>query len=62
MEPDPTSKIEMYSYKEIMDMLRELKEKFPASYKWFLIWELEKMHGPRRSSEGLGEEKETHSG
>lgn len=62
MEPNPTSKIENYSHSELLETLEKLKKEFPASYKWFIIWELEKMHGARRNSSGLGQEQEENSG
>lgn len=62
MEPNPTSKIENYSHEELLDCLAYLKAKYPATHKWFIVWELEKLHGPRRSDPGLGQEQEAHSG
>jgi hypothetical protein len=59
---DANSKLEDYSYRELMDTLAKLQEKFPAVYRWFLIWELEKMHGTRESDSGLGQEQEADSG
>lgn len=59
---DANSKLEDYSYREIMDVLAKLQEKFPAVYRWFLIWELEKMHGARQSDSGLDQEQETNPG
>ena len=56
------SKIEDYSFKELMQTLARIKEEYPAVYRWFLIWELEKQHGTRESSEGLEQEQETDSG
>ena len=46
------SKIEDYSFKEILDTLAYLKAKYPSVYKWFFIWEMEKLHGARRSDSG----------
>lgn len=56
-----TSRIEDYSFKEVMQTLDRIKEEYPAVYRWFLIWELEKQHGPRESSDGLGQEQEANS-
>jgi hypothetical protein len=56
------SKVEDYSYKEVVDGLRHLKEKFPSVYRWFFIWTLEELHGPRQSDPGLDQEQETDSG
>ena len=59
---EANSKLEDYSYKELMDTLAWIKEEYPAVYRWFLIWELEKQHGPRTHSKGLGQEQEADSG
>ena len=56
MNPEANSKLEYYSYKELMDTLAKIKKDFPAVYRWFLIWELEKMHGARENSSGLDQE------
>ncbi len=56
------SKIEDYTTEEVMDALAFLKAKFPSVYKWFFIWEMEKLHGARRSDPGLDQKQETDSG
>lgn len=56
------SKIEAYSDTEIMDGLKFLRAKYPSVFKWFFIWEMEKLHGPRKSSSGLGQEQKADSG
>ncbi len=56
MDPEANSKLEDYSYKEVMETLAKIKKDFPAVYRWFLIWELEKQHGPRKSNAGLDQE------
>lgn len=56
MNIEANSKLENYSYKELMDTLAKIKEDFPAVYRWFLIWELEKMHGTREDNSRLGQE------
>jgi len=59
---DANSKLENYSHREIMVALAKLQEKFPAVYRWFLIWELEKMYGARGSDSGLDQEQEANPG
>lgn len=59
---DPKSKIEDYSHEELLDGLAFLKAKYPSVHKWFIVWELEKLHGARRSGPGLDQEQEANSG
>lgn len=53
---------EAYSHAELLKGLSLLKEKYPAVYKWFVLWELEKANDSRQSNSGLGQEQEAHSG
>jgi hypothetical protein len=59
---DAKSHLENYSYKEIKEVLANLKKTSPAVYRWFIIWELEKLHGTRESDPGLDQEQETYQG
>ena len=59
---DANSRVEDYSYQEIMQGLERFKEKFPAAYRWFFIWEMEMLHGTRESDPGLDQEQEADSG
>ncbi len=59
---DCESKLESYSDTEIVDGLKLLRAKYPSVFKWFFIWEMEKLHGARENSSGLGQEEEADSG
>lgn len=59
---EANSKIENYSYSEIMDTLAYLKAKYPSVYRWFFIWEMEKLHGTREGNSGLDQEQKADSG
>jgi hypothetical protein len=48
--------VEDYSYPELLKGLDRIKRKFPAVYKWFFLWELEKANDSRQSDSGLGQE------
>jgi len=53
---------EEYSHPELLKGLARLKERYPAVYKWFFLWELEKANDSRQSDSGLVQEQEANSG
>lgn len=53
--------VEEYSYPELLKGLARLRDKYPAVYKWFFLWELEKANDSRKSNSGLGQEQEENS-
>ena len=55
------SKLEAYSDAEVIDGLRLLRAKYPSVFKWFFIWEMEKLHGARGSDPRLDQEQEADS-
>jgi hypothetical protein len=40
--------MDRYSKEEIVEALERIKAKYPAVYKWFFIWELDKEHDSLR--------------
>lgn len=47
------SKLDDYSQAEVFEALNRIKEKFPAVFKWFFLWELEKTNDSRKDTSRL---------